>query len=133
MAAVSGRSSGETRTVTVTTTSASTALTGAAGTFNKGDVGAVIAAASGITAPTTIATVTNSTTATLSQNATASGSRSATIGAGTPGVYGYRGWSPESDDERATLISTAAGGAGVSDPTRILAPNVARSDYTRNR
>jgi hypothetical protein len=77
MAVVKGRSSNETRSVTITTTNTSPAITAAAGTFNKGDVGAKVTA-TGVTAGTTITAVASDTAATLSANATASGSPTAT-------------------------------------------------------
>ncbi len=67
------------RTATIGTTNASTAITGAAGTFSADDVGAPITG-TGIPAGTVIATVTPDTAATLSANATATGTPTATIG-----------------------------------------------------
>jgi hypothetical protein len=60
MAVVKGRSSNETRSVTITTTNTSPAITAAAGTFNKGDVGAKVTA-TGVTAGTTITAVASDT------------------------------------------------------------------------
>lgn len=133
MASVPGRS-GETRNITITTTNASAAITGAANTFQKGDVGRVITSASGINAGTTISAVASDTAATLSANATASGSRSATVAADkptSPTVYGFQGWSPETDAEAATL--TIPGGFGASDPSRITGPAVEWTGNKRNR
>lgn len=129
MAVVPGRSSAETRTATITTTSSSTAITAAAGTFMKGDVGAAVSAASGISAGTTISAVASDTAATLSANATASGSRSATIGPGTAGVYGFRGWSPESDTERLSRAAVPTG----TPPEVLSGSNLSRLDYQRAR
>ena len=114
---VAGRSS-EPRTATVTTTNTSTAITGAAGTFNEEDAGRSIAA-TGIPAGATLASVTSDTAATLSAAATAAGSVSATIGAGTQSglTYGFLGWSPESDAESETY--SIAGGAGATAPDRL--------------
>ena len=66
------------RTATVNTTSASTSLTAAAGTFAQADVGATITG-TGIPAGATITAVASDTAATLSAAATATGSPSATI------------------------------------------------------
>ena len=130
MPAVAGRGT-EARTVTITTTNASAAITGAAGTFQTGDKGRKITAAAGIPANATILSVQSPTAATLSANATQSGSRSATIltAAEGGGEYGYIGWSPESDAEAASL--TLAGGA--NDSTRIPNITTERSDHRRSR
>lgn len=120
---VAGRTS-EPRSVTLTTTSASAAVTAAAGTFSKRDVGRVVTA-TGINAGTTLSAVASDTAATLSANASATGSRSATIGATTTPInegiaYGFVGWSPESDAESQTYTVTAL---GTSEPSRITNPN----------
>ena len=114
-----GRTS-EPRSVTVTKTSASTAVTGAAGTFSKRDVGRAISG-TGIAAGTTLAAVASDTAATLSANATASGANAATIGSGSQQVadgvaYGFVGWSPESDAESQVYTVTSG---GTSEPSRI--------------
>lgn len=114
--------------MTVTTTNASTAVTGAAGTFNEEDAGRIISA-TGITAGTALATITSDTAAVLSANATATGSRSATIGAATTTqndalAYGFLGWSPESDAESESY-SVAANNAGTATPDR-LTDNITR-------
>lgn len=121
---VAGRTT-EARTATATTTNASAAITGAAGTFNEEDAGALISAAAGITAGTTILSVTSDTAATLSANATATGSRTVTIGslAGTATLtqgqrYGFIGWSPETDAESESY-TLAANNAGTVAPDRI--------------
>ena len=110
-----GRSS-ENRTVTVTTTNTSAAVTGPSGTFNEEDAGRPIAG-TGIPAGATLASVTSDTAATLSANATADGSVSATLGA-TKGGYGFTGWSPETDAESETY-TLAAVNAGATPPDRL--------------
>lgn len=131
---VSGRTS-EARPVTVTTTSASSAVTGAAGTFNKADVGRVIAA-TGIPAGTTLASVTSGTAAVLSANATATGSRSAVVGSPASSVSsdsqtaGYFGWSPETETE-AEAYSVSANNAGVVPPDRITNTTTPVTDKSR--
>ncbi len=119
-----GRTS-EGRAVTATTTNASTAITGAAGTFNEEDAGAAITAASGLQAGTTIASVTSDTDAVLSLTANATGSRTVTIGSlsSTSTLsqgqrYGFIGWSPETDAESESYSNAAAGGGSVG-PDRL--------------
>jgi len=110
----------EARTVTVGKTSGSAALTGAAGTFSKNDVGRTITG-TGIPAGATLVAVASDTAATLSANATASGSGAATIGgalAVVAGGYGFIGWSPETDAE-ASSYTVAANNAGTVTPDRI--------------
>lgn len=119
---VAGRTT-EARSVTLTTTNGSAAITAAAGTFNEEDAGRSISAAAGIPAGATILSVTSDTAATLSANATASGSRAATIGgADTPDAsgqrYGFFGWSPESDAE-SEAYSVASNNASVVPPDRV--------------
>lgn len=100
MSTVTGRST-EARTVaSVGTTNTSAAITGPAGSFNKGDAGRPITG-TGIPASTTILSVTSGTAATLSANATATGTITATLARNnqTDQGYGYFGWSPESDAE----------------------------------
>jgi hypothetical protein len=117
----------EPRGVTVTKTAASAAITGAAGTFSKSDVGRAISG-TGIPAGATLAAVTSDTAATLSANATATGSGAATIGAATHGAatsgYGFTGWSPESDTE-SQAYTVAANNAGTASPDRITNPYTA--------
>lgn len=100
MSQVTGRST-ETRTIgSVGTTNTSAAITGPAGSFNKGDAGRPISG-TGIPAATTVLSVTSGTAATLSANATATGTITATVtrNNATDQSYGYFGWSPESDAE----------------------------------
>jgi hypothetical protein len=115
-----GRST-EPRSVTVTKTDESTAVTGGAGTFVPvRDVGRPIAG-TGIPAGTTLAAVASDTAATLSAAATATGAGAATIGGpgGTaPGTYGFCGWVPESETE-AAAYTVAAVNAGTETPDRI--------------
>lgn len=114
---VAGRST-EARSVTVTTTDASTALTAPAGTFNEEDAGRTIVG-TGIPAGATLASVTSATAATLSAAATAAGSPTATIGgAGTGYRYGFLGWTPESDAE-SEAYTLASVNAGTVPPDRI--------------
>ena len=124
------------RTATVGRTSGSAALTGAAGTFQKGDVGKPITA-TGIPAGATISAVASATAATLSANATSTTNGAATIGGNTQTdqnnaaqVTGFFGWSPESDAE-AESYSVAAVNAGTVDPGRVTGPNVAAPYLTR--
>ncbi|WP_419994766.1 hypothetical protein [Streptomyces boninensis] len=112
-----GRSN-ETRTVTLTTTSASTAITAGSGTFSAADVGRTVDAG-GVPAGTTIATVTNGTTAALSANATASGSRTAVLSP-APSA-GFTGWSPETAAE-SDDYTVAASIAGVV-PADVITDN----------
>jgi hypothetical protein len=128
MSTATGRST-EARTVAgVGTTNSSTALTGAAGTFNKGDVGRPITG-TGIPAAATIATVTSGTAATLSANATATGTISATFGRNntTDSGFGFFGWSPETDAESSVYGVTGS----QASPDR-LANSTTRVDM-RNR
>jgi len=130
---MAGRTS-KPRTATVGRTSGSTALTGAAGTFQRGDVGKAISGA-GFAAGTTIAAVASATAATASANATATSTSAATIG--TAGAHsgaaateqfnaaqrnGFFGYSPESDAE-ADSYSVAAVNAGTVTPDRVTSPN----------
>jgi hypothetical protein len=112
---VAGRTS-EPRSVTLTTTNASAAVTAAAGTFNEEDAGVPVSG-TGVPAGATLLSVTSDTAATLSASATATGSRSVTFGANTAG-YGFVGWSPESDAESETY-TVAANNAGTATPDRI--------------
>jgi len=121
-----GRAS-EPRSITVTTASASTALTGPANTFNEEDAGRPIAAA-GVPAGATLATVTSDTAAVLSAAATAAATVTATLGdAGSR--YGFLGWSPETDAE--SEVYSIAGGAGATDPARITNPTTPITRRTR--
>lgn len=126
---VAGRST-ESRTAVIGTTTTSTAITGAAGTFHEEDVGRTISG-TGIPAGATIATVTSDTAAVLSAAATATGSPTATLGAATGQAYGFIGWSPESDAESETY--SIAGGASASAPDRPTNPNTPRSAERRTR
>ncbi|MDR3082851.1 MAG: hypothetical protein LBV60_18340 [Streptomyces sp.] len=119
---VAGRTN-EKRTITVTTTNASTALTAAAGTFNEEDAGRTITG-TGIPAGATLASVTSDTAATLSAAATAAGSVSAVLGRAQGTAYGFTGWSPETDAESETY-TVAAVNAGTATPSRLT------NTYTR--
>lgn len=121
----------ESRTITVTTTSASTAITAPAATFDTTDAGRTITG-TGIPAAATIATVTSSTAATLSTNATASGTVTATIGAVPPAVLGFTGWSPTSGAE-AGAYTVAAVIANPVTPDVMLSNITERVDRTRGR
>lgn len=119
---VTGRST-EPRTIpALTKTSASTAVTGPAGTFLKLDVGRSITG-TGVPAGTTIAAVASDTAATLSAAATATNTAAAVIGGvgsmdATTRQAGFFGWSPESDAE-ANTYSVAATNAGSITPDRM--------------
>lgn len=119
---VAGRTN-EARTVTVTTTNASTAITAAAGTFHEEDAGRTITG-TGIPAAATLASVTSDTAAVLSAAATASGSPSVTLGRALGTAYGFSGWSPETDGESETY-TVAAVNAGTATPDRLT------NTYTR--
>lgn len=114
-----GRSN-EARTATVTTTSASANITGAAGTFHEEDAGRAISG-TGIPASTTISSVTSDTAVVMSANASASGSPTATLGVAAGSSYGFTGWSPETDAESETY-SVAAVNAGATTPDRLSNP-----------
>jgi hypothetical protein len=128
MPAVSGRGSAG-RGVTVTTTSASSALTAPAGTFDTArDVGRPISGP-GIPAGATLTAVASATAATLSANATASGTVAAVLGMLSGAAlrsdelaYGFRGWSPESPAETAAYVHSPT--AGQNEPSRVTSPNV---------
>lgn len=109
MSTVTGRST-EARTVAgVGTTSGSTALTGAAGTFNKADVGRPVSG-TGVPAGATLASVASGTSAALSANATATGTISLTFGrnGATDSGYGFFGWSPSTEAESAVYGVTGS-------------------------
>lgn len=131
---VAGRTT-EPRTATVNTTSASAAITAAAGTFHPGDAGRPISG-TGIPASATILSVTSATAATLSANATATGSPTATIGVPSgvvaPQGYGFHGWSPESNTE-AAAYSVAAANANTVTPDRITNNYTSVSALQRGR
>lgn len=109
----------EPRTVTVTRTSGSTAVTATGSTFNRADVGQPITG-TGIPAGATLTAVTSPTAATLSNAATSSGSGTVTLGGGVSAdqTYGFRGTSPETETE-ADAYSVTAVNAGVVPPDRI--------------
>lgn len=114
----------EARSVTVGRTATSTALTGAAGTFNRGDVGRAITG-TGIPAGATITAVASGTAATLSAAATTTATGAVTVGGAGPAAlvaaeqaYGFRGYSPETDAEAASY-TVAANNAGTVTPDRI--------------
>lgn len=122
------------RTITVGTTNASAALTGAAGTFDKSDVGRKITGA-GIPAAATISAVASGTAATLSANATATAaSVSATVAADSlvSPVLGFFGTSPESQDE-ANSYTVAAAIAGTVAPDRVTGPDQQSPIFSNRR
>jgi hypothetical protein len=128
MSTVTGRST-EARTVAgVGTTNASTALTGAAGTFNKGDVGRPVTGTGIPPAPRSRRSH-PAPRPRLSANATATGTISLTFGRNgtTDSGYGYFGWSPETDAESAVYTVTGS----QASPDR-LANSTTRVDM-RNR
>jgi hypothetical protein len=127
---VAGRTTDQ-RSVTVTTTNASTAVTAAAGTFDTSDVGRKITA-TGIPANATLSAVASDTAATLSAAATATGSRSATVGGLTDGSLGFTGWSPETGTESASY-TVAANNAGTVPPDRVANPTTGRAEGRRSR
>jgi hypothetical protein len=127
MAAVAGRGP-DGRSVSVTTTDTSTALTAPAGTFHEEDVGRGISG-TGIPAAATLTAVASATAATLSAAATATGTITAALGAGTAANYGFIGWSPETDAESETY--TVLGGASAAAPGTILTPGQAVEQRSR--
>lgn len=129
----------EARTVAgVGTTATSTAITGPAGSFLKGDAGRPISG-TGIPAGATLAAVASGTAATLSAAATATGTITATIGTATGTAtgaaalgYGFLGWSPETDTESGTY-TLAAVNAGQVPPDRITNTYTGVSTLQRGR
>lgn len=106
----------------------STGITGAAGIFHEEDVGRTITG-TGIPAGTTIASVQSDTAARLSAAATTAGTVTAALGRGSPALYGFTGWSPESDAESETY--TIGGGASANSPSRLTSPNQAHQQRSR--
>lgn len=125
---VPGRTT-EGRSVTVTKTSGSPNITGAAGTFSTEDTGRTITG-TGIPAGATLAAVPSDTAATLSANATAAGSGAATLGPAVDSAAGYRGWSPETPAEAATY-TVAAVNAGKVQPDRAVDGSTGRTQRGR--
>lgn len=125
---VAGRST-EGRVATVSTTATTTAITGAAGTFNEEDAGRTIVRA-GIPAAATIASVTSDTAAVLSAAATTTASAAAALGAASGESHGFRGWSPESDAESESY-TLAANNAGTVPPDRIVNTTTGVTQRTR--
>lgn len=126
---VAGRST-EARTFVVNKTSASAAVTAAAGSFNEEDAGRPITG-TGIAASTTILSVQSDTAATLSAAATATNSATATVGsAAEAGSYGFVGWSPESDAESETY-TLAQSNLGTATPDRLTNPFTSVSQRSR--
>lgn len=123
MASSTGRTT-EPKSVTLGTTSGSTAITFSSNAVTTNDVGRPVSGA-GIPVGATIATRTNATAGTLSVNATATGSPVCTLANGVAAAtnQGFFGWSPETDTEAATY--TVANGAGASAPS-VLTDNVTR-------
>lgn len=130
MAQVPGRTF-EARTATVSRTNSSTAVTGAAGTFQAGDVGRTITGA-GIPAGATLTAVASATAATLSAAATSTTSGSVSLGQGSEQVYGFTGWSPATDAEAAAYTVSAVN-AGTVAADRITSPTQGRTDHQRSR
>ncbi len=120
----------EARSVTVTTTLSSTAVTAPAGTFHEEDAGRTITGA-GIPAGATLSAVTSDAAATLSAAATAAGTVTATLGRASAAAYGFAGWSPETDAESETY-SVAANNAGTATPDRITNTTTAVRQRSRS-
>lgn len=127
---VAGRTT-EPRTATVSRTSASAAVTAAAGTFSSEDVGRTVTG-TGIPAGTTISAVASGTAATLSANATTTTNGAVTLGQANPASAGYIGWSPESAAE-STSYTVAANNAGTVPPDRVTGTTTAHSSGRRGR
>jgi hypothetical protein len=137
MPKVTARGSGQ-RTVTAGITSASAAVTGAAGTFDTtNDVGRSVTG-TGIPAGTTLSAVASATAATLSANATATNAAAvlklgerATLAQrfASEAAFGFRGVVAETAVEATAyqLSGNLTGGAaGVNEPGRITDPNTGR-------
>jgi hypothetical protein len=107
----------EQRTETITTTSGSVTITGAASPLDRTDIDRGITGP-GIPASSTIAAVSSTTTATLSANATASATVPVTIATTTATALGFTGWSPESGAE-ADSYTVSAVTAGTAAPDKI--------------
>lgn len=120
----------EARAITVTKTSGAATVTAAAGTFNEEDAGRAISG-TGIPAAATVLSVQSDTAATLSANATATGSGAATLAAAAGALYGFTGWSPETDAESETY-TVAANNAGTATPDRITNTTTAVSQRSRS-
>jgi hypothetical protein len=106
------------RTVaSVTTGSAVATLTAVAGAFYDEDVGKTVTG-TGVPAARTIASVNaDGSVATMNGNGNAIGTATMTLGRGSPAVYGFEGWSPETDAE--SELYTIAGGAGANAPSKL--------------
>jgi hypothetical protein len=104
------------RAATVTTTNASTTVTGASGTFASTDVGSPITG-TGIPAGATITAYTNSTQVTISAAATASGSSAGTIGTQTDQSPRAKLAMPKR--ARLKVNTTAINGTGANAPDRV--------------
>lgn len=128
---VAGRSTDARSVAGVGTTGTSTAITFPANAIVEEDAGRPISG-TGIPAGATIATVTSTTAGTLSAAATATGTITATVGTGgtAGGLYGFIGWSPETDAE-SEAYSLAAVNAGTVPPDRITNPYTAVSQRSR--
>ncbi len=123
----------EARTVTITSSTGSTAISAPPGTLDPADQGRAITG-TGIPSSTTLTTVTSDTAGTLSAAATATGARTVTIGASTytdqaatAQALGYTGWSPETAAEQAAYTATAT----TTPPDRITSPTVGRQQRGR--
>jgi len=114
---VAGRSPEGRALAGVGTTNLAAGLTAPANTFNEEDAGRPITGA-GIPAAATILSVTSGAAATLSANATATATITATISGDAGALYGFIGWSPETDAESESY-TMAANNAGTVPPDRI--------------
>lgn len=106
-----------------TGTALSTNVTALAASFNEEDAGRPITG-TGIPAGATLATVTSDTAGRLSVAATTAGTITATLGGGAVDaglLYGFLGWSPETDAESETY-TVAAANAGTVTPDRVTSP-----------
>lgn len=120
----------EGRSVTITKTSGSAAVTAAAGTFNEEDAGRGISG-TGIPAGATVLSVQSDTAATLSANATTTGADPATLAPASGQAYGFVGWSPETDAESETY-TVAATIAATATPDRITDTTTAVQQRSRS-
>lgn len=119
------------RSVQLTTTASSTAVTAPAGTFNDPDDVDVTVSATGVPAGTTIASVQSDTAATLSAAATAAGTVTATLGAELASETGFTGWVPVTGAQQNDW-TVASANAGVTPPEHLADANTRVTQYVEH-
>lgn len=117
MADTTGHSTAGRTIASAGTTSASAAITGPAGSFSQGDVGASVSG-TGVPAGATIASVQSATAATLSAAATATGTVTLTVGPQLASSTGFTGWHADTVTQETSDTVTSEN-AGVTDPSRL--------------